>query len=211
LSGELIVFFVLALFTLGGAVLMLYLTKVVHMVVALAFTFLSIAGLYVLLHAEFIAFAQVLIYGGAVSIIMLFGIMLTSHNDEDESQRGGQKLLAGVGVGTFFVITIYAILEVNWVPQQTNFFEDNTTQVGVQLFTKYVIPFELTSVLLLVALVGAIILAKRDDEPLEVTASREGGKGVNKDISAKKMDNNEVASEEVVSKEATSKEGDSRD
>jgi NADH-quinone oxidoreductase subunit J len=164
LSGELVAFFILALFTLGGAVLMINLTKVVHMVVALAVTFISIAGLYILLHAEFIAFAQILIYGGAVSIIMLFGIMLTRHDDQDESRRWGQKTFAGVGVVAFFLLTLYAVLGANWAPQQeTNLFQNNTAEIGKVLFSQYVIPFEVTSVVLLVALVGAIILAKRDD------------------------------------------------
>jgi NADH-quinone oxidoreductase subunit J len=164
ISGEFVIFFILALFTLGGAVLMINLTKVVHMVVALAFTFLSIAGIYILLHAEFIAFAQVLIYGGAVSIIMLFGIMLTRHDDQEEARKPGHKILAGLVVAAFFGITLYAINGINWRPQEANLVEENTAQIGTQLFTKFVIPFELTSVVLLVALIGAIILAKRDEE-----------------------------------------------
>lgn len=173
MNGELIAFFVLALFALGGAVLMLSLQKVVHMVVALAFTFLSIAGLFVLLEAEFIAFAQVLIYGGAVTIIMLFGIMLTSHKEHGETRRIGHKLVVGVGVALFFIITLYAINGVNWVPQQTALFKENAAKIGFELFTKYVIPFELTSVLLLVALVGAIILARHDDDQLTVKEGEE--------------------------------------
>lgn len=168
MSGEAVTFFVLAIFTLGGAVLMINLTKVVHMVVSMAFTFLSVAGLFILLHAEFIAFAQVLIYGGAVAIIMLFGIMLTRHDDYDETKRTGHKLLAGGAIAAFFLITMYAIKGVNWAPQETALYENNTREIGIQLFTKYVIPFELTSVVLLVALVGAIILAKRDDEPVVI-------------------------------------------
>lgn len=163
ISGEFVIFFILALFTLGGAVLMINLTKVVHMVVALAFTFLSIAGMYILLHAEFIAFAQVLIYGGAVSIIMLFGIMLTRHDDQEEARRPAHKILAGLVVAIFFGITLYAINGMNWKPQEANLVEENTAQIGIELFTKFVIPFELTSVVLLVALIGAIILAKRDE------------------------------------------------
>jgi len=164
LSGEVIVFFVLAIFTLGGAVLMINLSKVVHMVVALAFTFISIAGIYVLLEAEFIAFAQVLIYGGAVAIIMLFGIMLTRHDDHDEERKFSQKLPAFIGVAIFFGISVYAITSVNWIPKEVNLMEENTRNIGIELFSKYVIPFELVSVVLLVALVGAIILARRDDE-----------------------------------------------
>lgn len=163
MTGEMIAFFVLALFTLGGAIMMISLTKVVHMVISLAFTFIGIAGLYVLLHAEFIAFAQVLIYGGAIAIIMLFGIMLTKHDDQDETRRTGFKVLVFIAVAAFFLIVFKAINTLNWVPDEAHLYENNTTNLGVQLFSKYVIPFELMSVVLLVALVGAIIMAKRED------------------------------------------------
>jgi NADH-quinone oxidoreductase subunit J len=81
-SGEFLAFMGLALVAVIGGVLLLNLTKVVHMVVALIFTFVSIAGIYVLLSAEFVASVQILIYSGAITIIMLFGIMLTKHDDE---------------------------------------------------------------------------------------------------------------------------------
>ncbi len=164
MNGEMIAFFVLALATLGGAILMINLTKVVHMVVALAVTFISIAGLFILLHAEFLAFVQVLVYGGAVSIVMLFGIMLTRHDAVDLSRRVGQKAIAFIVVALFLVVTFYVIMEVDWIPQTVALHEENTANIGIQLFSKYVIPFETVSVVLLVALVGAIILAKRDDE-----------------------------------------------
>ncbi|GAA0367325.1 NADH-quinone oxidoreductase subunit J [Bacillus horti] len=163
MSGEMIAFLVLAVLTLAGAILMINLTKVVHMVIALALTFLGIAGLFILLEAEFIAFAQVLIYGGAVAIIMLFGIMLTKHDDQDETRRVGHKIFAGLIVVGFFLISLKAIFSINWTPQNQSFVESNTAEIGVQLFAKYVIPFELVSVVLLVALIGAIILAKKDD------------------------------------------------
>ncbi len=84
LTGELVAFFILAMLIIGGAVFMISFTKVVHMVVSLAFTFLSLGGMYVLLEAEFVAFVQILIYAGAVSILMIFGIMMTRHQQEHE-------------------------------------------------------------------------------------------------------------------------------
>ena len=87
-SGEFIAFMGLALVAIIGGVLLLNLTKVVHMVVSLIFTFVAIAGIYVLLSAEFVAAVQVLIYSGAITIIMLFGIMLTKHDDEGETTTG---------------------------------------------------------------------------------------------------------------------------
>lgn len=174
MSGAMIAFFILGIITIGGALLMLSLRKVVHMVVALAFTFLSIAGLFVLLEAEFLAVAQALIYGGAVTIIMLFGIMLTQHDDRDESRRPLHKLLAGLVSALFFLGLIILINRVPW-PNQAGgpLFMENTANIGIELFSKYVIPFELASILILVALVGAVILAKQDKES---PAEKEGDK-----------------------------------
>ncbi|MCA1032089.1 NADH-quinone oxidoreductase subunit J [Bacillus timonensis] len=165
LNGEFIAFIVLALCAIGGGVLMINLSKVVHMVVALVFTFVSIAGLYVLLHAEFIAAVQILIYSGAITIIMLFGIMLTRHNDTSEAQISfGRKVLVLLGVVGFAVAIYFGIYDFEIGNQATTLHEENTKQIGIALYSKYIIPFELTSVVLLVALVGAIILAKKDDE-----------------------------------------------
>lgn len=165
MNFELLVFLGLALIAIAGGVLMLNLTKVMHMMLSLVFTFLAIAGIYVLLSAEFVAAIQVLIYSGAVAIIMLFGIMLTKHSDQTEAKIGKAKFtLIMTGVVVFFLTMYLAISNIQLGDQATNLHEKNTEQIGIALYSKYVIPFELTSILLLVALVGAIILAKRDDE-----------------------------------------------
>lgn len=165
MSGEFIAFFVFALFAIGGAVLMLSFTKVVHMVVALAFTFLSIGGIYVLLQAEFIAFVQVLIYSGAITILMLFGIMMTRHNDVEKEKSGrAHRLLAFIGAAALFGMIYYAIRQTSWSGESANFTENNTKAIGDLLYHQYVIPFEIVSVLLTVALIGAILLAKREEE-----------------------------------------------
>ncbi|MDQ0218496.1 NADH-quinone oxidoreductase subunit J [Peribacillus cavernae] len=165
LSGEFLAFIVLSLVAIIGGVLLLNLTKVVHMVIALVFSFISIAGIYVLLSAEFIAAVQVLIYSGAITIIMLFGIMLTRHHDTEDIKTNTWKrlilLLAIVGFGFVVYIGIYNLD----IPEKpTTLHEANTEQIGIELYSKYIIPFEVTSVILLVALVGAIILAKKDHE-----------------------------------------------
>jgi NADH-quinone oxidoreductase subunit J len=165
MSGEYLAFFSLALVAIAGGILMLNLTKVVHMVVALVFTFVSIAGLYVLLSAEFVAAVQVLIYSGAITIMMLFGIMLTRHQDEGHSTGGFlRKTLTFLAVAAFGVAVYFGIYHLDLGEQATTLHEKNTEQIGIALYSKYIIPFELTSVLLLAALVGAIILAKKDDE-----------------------------------------------
>jgi NADH-quinone oxidoreductase subunit J len=164
-SGEFFAFIALALVAIIGAMLMIQLTKVVHMVVALVFTFVSIAGLFVLLSAEFVAAVQVLIYSGAITIIMLFGIMLTRHNDEEEDQVSWRrKALILVGLFSFGFIMFLGIQDLSFGEQATTLHEENTKQIGVELYSKYIIPFELTSVVLLVALIGAIILAKKEEK-----------------------------------------------
>jgi NADH-quinone oxidoreductase subunit J len=164
-TGEFLAFMGLALVAVIGGVLLLNLTKVVHMVVALFFTFLSIAGIYVLLSAEFVGIVQVLIYGGAITIIMLFGIMLTKHDDEGESNTGKwRRVLVFFGIVGFAFAVYVGIYNFPVVQVPTNLHVDNTLQIGKAIYSKYVIPFELTSVLLLVALVGSIILAKNDEK-----------------------------------------------
>ncbi|WP_216829937.1 NADH-quinone oxidoreductase subunit J [Alkalihalobacterium elongatum] len=164
MNGEFLAFFILALVALSGGVLMINLRKVVHIIIALAFTFISIAGLYVLLSAEFLAFVQVLIYGGAITIMMLFGIMLTRHDDKVSSVSIWRTLAALVGVAVFFIIMFVGINDLSFGDQVTNLHENNVRQIGIEIYSKFVIPFETVGVILLVALVGAVALAKSDNE-----------------------------------------------
>jgi NADH-quinone oxidoreductase subunit J len=165
MSGELFVFLFLAMLAILGGVLMINLTKVIHMLLSLVLTFLSIAGIYVLLSAEFVAVVQILIYSGAITIIMIFGIMLTRHNDEQKERTNPvRNFLVGGGVLLFFIAMYFPINNMSFGEQATDLHVENTKQIGETLYTNYVIPFELMSVVLLVALIGAIILAKKDEE-----------------------------------------------
>lgn len=168
MNGEFVAFFILSLSAIIGGVLMLNLTKVMHMMLALVLTFLNIAGLYFLLSAEFIGVAQILLYSGAITIIMIFGIMLTKHNAENESRLTLRKWIIFFAVVAFGAVMYFAVNNVDFANESTQgslpLHENNTLQIGTLLYSKYIIPFELTSVILLVALVGAIILAKKDEK-----------------------------------------------
>ncbi|GAA4720811.1 NADH-quinone oxidoreductase subunit J [Brevibacillus fulvus] len=167
MSGQFVAFFILSLLTIGGAVFMISFTRVVHMVVSLGITFLCIAGLFVMLDAEFVAVSQVLVYSGAISILMLFGIMLTKKDDvEPKAHRNKRKLISFLLVAALFVFVFLGIQASPWpnpeaAPQPVE--QSNPKQIGLAVFTRYVIPFELVSLLLLVALVGAILMAKKED------------------------------------------------
>ncbi|MFC0216386.1 NADH-quinone oxidoreductase subunit J [Paenibacillus chartarius] len=166
-SGENLVFFVFALMAICGAIFMISLTRVVHMVVALSLTFLALGGIYITLDAEFVGWVQVLIYAGAITILMVFGIMMTRHHGEaeEEPNRPWHNGLLLVGALGLFGILFYAIqnaaIKPSGEPIQA---KDNTLQIGQLLFNQYVIPFEIMSVLLTVAFIGAIVVAKREED-----------------------------------------------
>ena len=166
MTGEFIAFMGLALVAIIGGVLLINLTKVMHMVVALVFTFVSIAGIYVLLSAEFVAVVQIMIYSGAITIIMLFGIMLTKHDDESDEHTGGKwrKWLLLLGIIGFAFAVYMGIYNLDITQVASNLHVNNTLQIGKALYNKYVIPFELASVLLMVTMMGAIVLARKDEK-----------------------------------------------
>jgi len=130
----------------------------------LVLTILSMAGLFVLLHAFFLAAIQVLVYAGAVIVLFLFVIMLLNIKEEERKQIKKFNLVAGgVCVGAIAAVMMKAIQNSNIsaslpVPS----IEGGTVLLGKLLFTQYLLPFELLSVLLLVAMVGVILLSKKD-------------------------------------------------
>jgi NADH-quinone oxidoreductase subunit J len=164
-SGANIMFMVFALLAIGGAVFMLNFTKVIHMVISLSVTFISLAAIYVMLQAEFVGVVQVLIYAGAITILMIFGIMMTNHREIDqEVGRPLHHVFVIIGVLVLFVMIFYAVQQAVFPFQDVDLATKNTENIGLQLFTLHVIPFELMSVLLTVAFIGAIIIAKREEE-----------------------------------------------
>lgn len=165
MSGFVVAFFLLSLSAILGGVMMLNSTKVMHMMLSLVFTFISIAGIYVLLSAEFVAVVQILIYSGAVTILMIFGIMLTKHDVESEKPKRNWRNIAAVfGILAFGIVMFLGINKLSIDSQDVDLATNNTKNIGLTLFQNYLVPFEVMSVLLLIALVGAIILAKSDDK-----------------------------------------------
>jgi NADH-quinone oxidoreductase subunit J len=141
--------------------------NVVHAVLYLVVTLLSVGGVYLLLGAEFVAWVQILIYVGAIVILFLFGLMLTKApigRDTLDNQHRWVGGLVGVGVFAGLVFLIQEAFPV----QDARAFETShgtTDAVGEAIFRTYVLPFEAVSFLLLAALIGAIVLARKDDTP----------------------------------------------
>ena len=123
----------------------------------------SLAGLFVLLHAFFLAAVQVLVYAGAVMVLFLFVIMLLDLKEEQRRKFSNLALVAGlIGVGALAFVMISTIWQSNIGHGAEPKLEGATLSLGKTLFTTYLLPFEIVSVLLLVAMVGVVLLSKRD-------------------------------------------------
>lgn len=132
--------------------------NVVHAALYLLTSLLGVAGLYVILLAEFLALVQVLVYGGAITIVLLFAIMLTRSREFPFITDNPQKLVAAVTASAIFVTLTAGLISSSplaSVPQSTSL-----KRLGTSLFTEWAIPFEIASVVLLVALIGAIVIAR---------------------------------------------------
>ena len=170
--AEAIAFYSLAALILGFGILVITVRSAVHSVLFLVACFLFVAALYVTLGAEFVAVIQILVYAGGIVVLYLFVVMLVNLKREPERHADARRLgvmgtlLAGVVLLELVGIAVYtatrgAAPAIARVATETPFAEGNTEQLGWVLYTSYLIPFEVASMLLLVAMVGAIVLAKR--------------------------------------------------
>ena len=157
------VFYILAILAAGSAIMVVTMKNIFHSALFLVLTFFSVAGIYVLLNAEFLAAVQVLIYVGAITILMIFAIMLT-HQLFSRSLRqvNEQVIPASLITFIFFVLSVVALAKTAWPVSGGQLPEDRIFEIGKLLMSEYVIPFEVVSVVLLVALVGAIIIGRRE-------------------------------------------------
>lgn len=155
-------FYALAALTLLSATIMVFARNLMRCAVGLLFAFFGVAGVYVLLAADFLAAVQVLIYVGGILVLLLFGVMLSQKIAGVPLRTGtvqlAPALLAGGGV---FAILLQLALKTTW-PQKTAAEMTPTSRaIGQLLMTEYLIPFEIISVLLLAALIGAAFIARR--------------------------------------------------
>jgi NAD(P)H-quinone oxidoreductase subunit 6 len=160
-----ICFAVLSVTLVLGALGVVLLPNIVYSAFLLGGVFLSVAGLYLLLNASFVAAAQVLIYVGAVNVLILFAIMLVNKKETLADIPGllVRRLLSGaVCVGLFLLLVRVALITPWALPGPIPVGEEATARIGEHLFSDYLLPFELASVLLLMAMIGAIVLARRD-------------------------------------------------
>ena len=164
-------FWSLALLTLGGASMIIVSRNLIHAVIWLVLSMLGIAGLYLTLSADFIAVVQVLIYVGAISVLMLFAIMLTPRAERDNSQSSKTAAPAALVVIMVMIATLWVAIDTDWGAVREAALTEQARLIGESLIKHYILPFEIGAVLLTAALVGAIALARQDDEDAAVHAA----------------------------------------
>ncbi len=169
--AQAIAFYVIAACILGFAVLVITTRDTVHSVLFLVLDFLFVASLYVLLGAPFLAAIQVLVYAGGIVVLYLFVVMLVNLKRPPEAHTDPhRRTQLGFWLATAVLVELGAIAAYGYARPATTVaavqtampVTGNTEQVGWLLYTSYLIPFEIASMLLLVAMIGAIVLAKRE-------------------------------------------------
>jgi NADH-quinone oxidoreductase subunit J len=161
--AENISFGILAAAMAGAAVKVVTTKNVIHAALYLIVVLAGVAGLYILLAAEFIAVVQILVYLGAIIVLFLFGVMLTRAPigrtpDLDNEQRAASAIVALFLFGVLSSVLVDAFHRVHVNPTSVQ----RTSDVSLSIFQTYVIPFEVVSIVLLAALVGAVVIARRD-------------------------------------------------
>ena len=164
-TTQLICFAALSAAVVLGALGVVLLPNIVYSAFLLGGVFLSVAGLYLMLNASFVAAAQVLVYVGAVNVLILFAIMLVNKREDLAAIPGlaVRRVLSGLVCGGLFALLLRVAFTTPWaLPGPLPVGEEATIRIGEHLFSDYLLPFELASVLLLMAMIGAIVLARRD-------------------------------------------------
>ncbi|MDD8018117.1 MAG: NADH-quinone oxidoreductase subunit J [Bacteroidota bacterium] len=161
-----IIFYFFAVVTIASAAVVVFSRNIVYSAFSLLFTFFGVAGIYVLLNADFLAITQLLVYVGGILVLILFGVMLTTNVVSVEIKTGTMQtlpatiivaLLAGLLGGIVWTTDWFVGKRLSEVTSQTT-----SKEIGTALITTHVLPFEIASVILLVAIVGAAMMARRE-------------------------------------------------
>jgi NADH-quinone oxidoreductase subunit J len=160
-----ILFLILSALSIGGAILVIFSKNPVYSVLFLIMTFFSIAGHYVLMNAQFLFIVHIIVYAGAIMVLFLFVIMLLNLNKDAEPKQSVIMKVAGVIAGCLLMLTIFGAMKGMSMEASQN---TTTTDIGLVkplgkvLFNKFILPFEISSVLFLSAMIGAVMLGKKD-------------------------------------------------
>jgi NAD(P)H-quinone oxidoreductase subunit 6 len=168
---QLVTFAILSVLMLGAALGVVLFANIVYSAFLLGGVFISMAGIYILLNADFVSAAQILVYVGAVNVLILFAIMLVNKREDFKPLKNSwirQGSTAVVCAGLFALLSAVSIVT-PWSISTITPLASSIVPLAKHFFTDFLLPFELASVLLLMSMVGAIILARRDFMPDDIS------------------------------------------
>jgi NADH-quinone oxidoreductase subunit J len=161
-----ILFWFLSVLAIAGALMVVMSKNPIHSVLWLIIVFFAISGHYILLNAQFLAIVNLIVYAGAIMVLFLFVIMLMNLNADAEPQKNKWLKIAGVIAGGALLLVLVAALKnadlKNQIAQVNNGEIGLIHNLGLSLFHDYVIPFEISSILFLSAMVGAVVIGKKE-------------------------------------------------
>ncbi|HQW42753.1 MAG: NADH-quinone oxidoreductase subunit J [Chitinophagaceae bacterium] len=161
-----ILFWFLSVVAIFSALMVITSKNPVYSVLWLIATFFAISGHYILLNAQFLAIVNIIVYAGAIMVLFLFVIMLMNLNKETEPQKNRWLKMAGAVAGGCLLLVLVAALKDTDIKQQQALVNEGNIglikNLGKELFTKYVVPFEISSILFLSAMVGAVVIGKKE-------------------------------------------------
>jgi NADH-quinone oxidoreductase subunit J len=164
-----VLFFIFAGFAIASAISMVYHKNPLYSAISLIGVFLSLSSIYLLLAAPFIAIVQVLIYAGAIMVLVVFVIMLLNLDEDRPINRLRHLYAAGGGLGIVLLLQtlfiFYAVIRTPNHQVEADKTVGNTLSIGQAMFTEYLLPVEIVGVLLLMAIIGGVVLSRRLDQP----------------------------------------------
>lgn len=167
MSVTVILFYFLSVLALGSAIMVVISRNPIHSILWLIGTFIAISGHYILMNAQFIGIVNLIVYAGAIMVLFLFVVMLMNLNSESEPKKNKWLKLAGVVAGGCLLLVLVAALKTaekkGEMVQFTNGDIGLIKNLGKVLFTEYVVPFEISSILFLSAMVGTVVIGKKGD------------------------------------------------
>jgi len=163
MTAELVIFFLLAGLAVAGALNLILQRHPIHSALSLVVVMMALAGLYLLQGAEFIAAVQIIVYAGAIMVLFIFVIMLLNAGEEERTNLSRMARWVGLPLGIFLLLQlVYWIGSAQEAPATVAASPAQTRKLAMMLFQEFVFPFELTSILILIAILGALVLAKKE-------------------------------------------------
>ena len=164
MSVEQVVFYIVAAVAVAGGLGTVLSRDIVHSALFLILALLMTAGVFVLLSSEFLALVQILVYGGGITILVIFALMITQLRSVRQTLDGPQRPFAFVAAVALAVVLGIMAFRTEWAGETERITVIDTEALGQALFRDFAVPFEIASFVLLVALIGAVVLARTDDE-----------------------------------------------